>query len=80
MRAGHLLLRLHDFHRIGDACPEAVTGLGERLFGQVNIALGHGDQFRRGFQVEQGGAHIGVNLAAQIAQALAALLELRVGL
>ena len=52
----------------------------ESLFGQVDIALCHGDLFLRGFQIEQRGANIGVNLRAQILQALAALFETRVGL
>ena len=46
----------------------------------MNVAPRHVYQVRRRLQVEQCGAHVRVDLGAQIVQALAALLESRIGL
>ena len=80
MGAGDGLLRLHDFHRIGDTRAETIARLGQRLFRQIDVAARHIHLIRRRLQVQQRGAHVGVDLRAQVLQAFAALLESRVGL
>ena len=80
VRARDGLLRLHHFHGIGDTRAETIARLSQRLFRQINVAARHINLLRRRLQVQQRRAHIGVDLRAQIVQALAALLESRIGL
>lgn len=80
VRARDGLFRLHHFHGIGDTRTETIARLNQRLLRQVNVAACHIHLIRRRLQVQQRRAHVGIDLGAQILQALAALLQSRVGL
>ena len=79
MGAGDEFLRLHDFDGVSDASGEAIPRLEERFLGQINIAAGNFHLLGRGLQVENCSAHVGVDLCAEIIEALAGLFESRVG-
>ena len=80
VRTRDRLLRLHYLHGIGDTRAETIARLSQRLFRQVNVAARYIHLVRRGLQVQQRGAHVGIDLCSQIFQALPALFKSRIGL
>src|SRR6202041_1282331 len=80
MRAGYGLLRLHDFHGIGDAGSEPVAGLRQSLLGEIDVASSDCDLLFAGFDVQQRSANVGVDLCAQALEFVPALFQARVGL
>ncbi len=78
--AGHGFLRLHDFQVVGHSGGEAILRLRERLFRQVDGTAGHFDLLGGGVQIEQRGADLIVDAAAEISQLRTRLLQLGVGL
>ena len=46
VRRGHGFLRLDDLEIVGDAGPETVLRLDQRLVGEVDVTLGHPHEFR----------------------------------
>ena len=73
-------MRLNDLEVVRNTGRKAVPRLRQRLVGEIDIAPCHGYEFGRGFQIVEGGAHRGVDLAAEVGQFRLALRELRVRL
>src|ERR1700688_2020888 len=76
--AGNCLLRLHDFQIIGYPGGEAILGLCERLFRQVDGTASHLDLLGGSVQIEQSCANLIVDTTAEISELGARLLQLRV--
>src|ERR1700751_4377026 len=76
--AGDRLLRLHDLYRVCDSRTEPIPGLGQCLIGQVDVAACNIHLLRRRLQVEQCCAHIGLDLCAQVVEALAGPFKPRI--
>ncbi len=66
--AGDGLLRLHDFQIICHSGGKAVLRLSERLFRQFDRATSDLDLLSGCVKIEQCGAYLVVNLAAEVAQ------------
>ena len=80
MALANLFLGLDDFDRVRDAGDETVARLIESLLRQIDVAPGHFDLLGRLLQIKKCGADIRIDLGTQIFEALAALLQLRIGL
>src|SRR5215469_4903679 len=73
--AGDRFLGLDHFEVVGHAGGKAVLGLSQGLLGQIDVAACDGHLIGCGLQVEQGVAHIGVNLGAKVVEPRTRLAE-----
>ena len=80
MGARDSLLRLHHLNGVGDTRTKTIARLRQRRFGQINVAARHVHKIFGRLQIQQSGAHVGINLRPEIVQAFLALLESCVGL
>ena len=73
IRRDDRLLGLHHLDVVGHAGSESVAGLSERFVREFFVALRNRDLVRGGLQIEKRGAHLLIDLTAQVAEIVLSL-------